>query len=133
MKSYIKDSLGLTDARQPTDAATAAMMAAERKFADNVGVNVHRKSHIIQVYFEHPDAALAAETLKVLEAQYFVLRAKLFADKQAAIVEADQSRAGLQLAAADAKLADFKRVHNVGDFSERQKILLAEQGRSRTS
>ena len=123
VKSYIKDSLGLTDGRQPT-----AMVAAERKFADNVGVNVDRKSHIIQVYFEHPDAALAAETLKVLEAQYFVLRAKLFADKQAAIVEADQSRAGTQLAAADAKLADFKRVHNVGDFSERQKILLAEQG-----
>ena len=104
------------------------MVAAERKFADNVGVNVDRKSHIIQVYFQHPNAALAAETLKVLQDQYFLLRGKLFADKQAAIVEADQSRAGTHLAAADAKLADFKRVHNVADFAERQKILLAEQG-----
>ena len=128
VKSYIKASLGLTDARQPTDAAAEVMMAAERKFADNVGVNVDRKSHIIQVFFQNPNAALSAETLKVLQDQYFLLRAKLFADKQAAIVEADQSRAGTQLAAADARLADFKRVHNVADFAERQKILLAEQG-----
>ena len=127
VRSYIKASLGLTDGRQ-TDASAEVMVAAERKFADDVGVNVDRKSHIIQVFFQNPNAALAAETLKVLQDQYFLLRGKLFADKQAAIVEADQSRAGTQLAAADARLADFKRVHNVADFAERQKILLAEQG-----
>jgi hypothetical protein len=35
---------------------------------------------------------------------------------------------GNQLAAADAKLAAFKRAHNVANFAERQKILLTEQG-----
>jgi len=128
VRSYIKDFSGLTDGQQATSAAAEAMMAAEVKFADDFGVNVDRKSHVIQVSFQNPNAAVAAETLKVVEDQYLLLRGKLFADKQAAIVEEDQTRAGTQLAAADARLADFKRVHNVGDFAERQKILLAEQG-----
>jgi uncharacterized protein involved in exopolysaccharide biosynthesis len=126
--SYIKDFLGLAEVQQTTGAGGSAAVAAEGKFAQDLGVNVDRNSHIIQVFFQHPNPVLAAETLKVLEDQYFLLRGKLFADKQAAIVEADQSRAGTQLAAADARLADFKRVHNVADFTERQKILLAEQG-----
>jgi uncharacterized protein involved in exopolysaccharide biosynthesis len=128
VRSYIKEFAGLTEEPQTTSAGAAAMAAAEGKFTQDLDVNVDRKSLVIQVSFRHRNAALAAETLRALEENYFLLRGKLFADKQAAIVEADQSRAGTQLAAADAKLADFKRVHNVADFADRQKILLAEQG-----
>ena len=126
-RSSVYDLLGLQDGRPPAD-GTEAIVQAERQFAQNFGVNVDRKSNIIQLFFQHPNAVLAADALKVLEARYFALREKLFADKQLAIVEADQNRAGAQLAAADAKLADFKRVHDVANFAERQKILMTGQG-----
>jgi uncharacterized protein involved in exopolysaccharide biosynthesis len=126
-RSSVNDFLGLQGEQPPAD-GTEAIMQAERQFTQNFGVNVDRKSHIIQVFFQHPNAVLAADVLKVLEVRYFALREKLFADKQLAIVEGDQNRAGAQLAAADAKLADFKRVHNVANFAERQKILMTEQG-----
>jgi uncharacterized protein involved in exopolysaccharide biosynthesis len=127
VRSSVYDLLGLQDGR-PTSNGTEALMQAERQFAQNFGVTVDRKSHIIQVLFQHPNAVLSAETLKVLETRYFALREKLFADKQLAIIEGDQNRAGAQLAAADAKLADFKHAHNVANFAERQKILMTEQG-----
>ena len=71
---------------------------------------------------------MAAQTLKALEARYLELRGKLFADRQAVIVQAQQKQTGAQLAAADARLAEFKRSHNVANFAERQRILMAEQG-----
>jgi uncharacterized protein involved in exopolysaccharide biosynthesis len=78
--------------------------------------------------FQHPNPEVAAQTLKTLEARYLELRGKLFADRQAVIVQAQQKQTGAQLAAADARLAEFKRVHNVANFTERQRILMAEQG-----
>ncbi len=103
-------------------------MQAERQFAQNFGVNVDRKSHIIQVPSSIQMRCWRLRPSRCCETRYFALREKLFADKQLAIVEGDQNRAGAQLAAADAKLADFKRVHNVANFAERQKILMTEQG-----
>jgi uncharacterized protein involved in exopolysaccharide biosynthesis len=127
-RSYVHDLLGLKDEPPVADKSEDTLLQAQRQFADNFGVNVDRKSHIIQVFFQHPNAQLSAETLKVLEARYFALRDKLFEDKQLAIVEGDLERAGAQLQAADAKLAEFKRVHDVANFAERQKILMTEQG-----
>jgi uncharacterized protein involved in exopolysaccharide biosynthesis len=126
-KSYVTDFLGIKDGSQSSSRPEPGVQA-QRVFAENFGVNVDKKSHVITVYFQHPNPVLAQQVLTRLEARYFELRAKLFADKQAAIVEAAQDQSGAQLAAADAKLAEFKRVHNVADFAERQKILLTEQG-----
>jgi uncharacterized protein involved in exopolysaccharide biosynthesis len=104
------------------------IVQAEKKFAQNFGVNVDRKSNMIQVAFEHPDRLMSAQVLRLVEARYFALRGKLFSDQQLPIVQADENRARDQLAAADAKLADFKRVHNVANFADRQRILMTEQG-----
>jgi uncharacterized protein involved in exopolysaccharide biosynthesis len=104
------------------------IVQAERKFEQNFTAGVDRKSNMIQVVFEHPDRLMAAQVLRLLEARYFNVRGKLFADEQLPIVLADENRARDQLAAADARLADFKRVHNVANFADRQKILMTEQG-----
>lgn len=110
------------------DATVAPIVKAEKKFAGKLGVGVDRKSNMLLLTFEHPDPLMSAQVLRLLEARYFTVRAKLFADKQFPIVEADQNRAIHELAAADAKLADFKRAHNVANFMDRQKILMTEQG-----
>ena len=65
----------------------------------------------------------------MLEAHYFALRGKLFDDLQASIVEAQENGVADQLGAADRVLATFKREHDIANFAERQKILLAQQGR----
>ena len=109
-------------------AASEPIVQAEKKFAQNFGVNVDRKSNMIQVAFQHPDRLMSAQILRLVEARYFALRGKLFADQQLPIVQADENRARDQLTAADAKLADFKREHNVANFADRQRILMTEQG-----
>jgi uncharacterized protein involved in exopolysaccharide biosynthesis len=109
-------------------ATVEPIVKAEKKFAQNFGVGVDRKSNMLLLTFEHSDPIMSAQVLRLLEGRYFAMRGKLFADKQFPIVEADQQRASQDLAAADAKLADFKRVHNVANFMDRQKILMTEQG-----
>ena len=126
-RAYVTDYFGLQ--KQPDgDDAAELMVQAGRKFEQNFSVVVDRKSNIIQLAFEHPEKALSAQVLRTLEASYFELRGKLFADEQISIVEANERRTRDQLTAADTKLADFKRVHNVANFADRQKILMTEQG-----
>lgn len=126
-RMFINELLGKTE--PPRQSAEDELLSrAEKMFAKNFGVVPDDKSHIIQLSFENPNPEVAAQTLKALEAHYLELRGKLFADRQAVIVQAQQKQTGAQLAAADAKLAEFKRVHNVANFTERQRILMAEQG-----
>jgi polysaccharide biosynthesis protein PslE len=124
---YANEFLGRTE--QPhASAQTELLLRAEKMFEQNFGVTPDQKSHIIQLSFQHPNPEVAAETLKALESRYLEFRERLFAERQAAIVQAQQRQTGDQLAAADARLADFKRAHDVGNFAERQRILMAEQG-----
>jgi succinoglycan biosynthesis transport protein ExoP len=121
-KAYVADTFGLSDRE------IEPIVLAERQFARNLTVAVDKKSHVIQLKFEHTDPILSAEVLKVLEARFFALRGKLYADRQAAIVEAEENRTRAQLVAADARLADFKRTHDIANFAERQKVLITQQG-----
>jgi polysaccharide biosynthesis protein PslE len=126
-RAYVTTYLGLK-AGPGSDDTNLPMVQAERAFAQNFSVAVDKKSNIIQLSFQNPNRVLAAQALKSLEASYFDLRGKLFADRQASIVEANERQASDQLTAADRKLADFKRIHNVANFADRQKILMTEQG-----
>ncbi len=126
-RKYIDELLGkIEPPRQSPE--NELLLRAEKLFIKNFGVTPDDKSHIIQLSFQNTNPEVAAETLKALEARYLELRGKLFADRQAVIVQAQQKQTGAQLAAADAKLAEFKRAHNVANFAERQRILMAEQG-----
>jgi uncharacterized protein involved in exopolysaccharide biosynthesis len=126
-RTYVTGVLGLP-AGPASDGSSEPIVQAAMKFEENFNVSVDRKSNILLVSFQHPNRAMSAQVLKALEARYFDLRAKLFSDEQVSIVEADERRTRDQLAVADAKLADFKRVHNVANFADRQKILMTEQG-----
>ena len=128
-KLYLEGLLGSSSPRPDSDRSANLMAGATQKFASSLSIGVDRKSAVIRVAFRHTNAATAAEALRVLEAHYFALRAKLFDDLQASIVEAQENRVAEQLAAADRVLATFKREHDIANFAERQKILLAQQGR----
>ena len=126
-REYLDELLGKTEPpRQSPE--NELLSRAEKLFVKNLGITPDDKSHIIQLSFQNTNPEVAAQTLKALEARYLELRGKLFADRQAVIVQAQQKQTGAQLAAADARLAEFKRSHNVANFAERQRILMAEQG-----
>ena len=91
------------------DQSANVLAGATQKFASNLTIGRHRKSAVVRVSFKHPNATTAAEVLRVFEAHYFALRAKLFDDLQASIVEAQENGVADQLAGADRVLATFKR------------------------
>src|SRR6202000_786418 len=76
----------------------------------------------------NPDKNVSADSLRILESQYLALRAKLYGDVQAPIVQVQQDVVAKQLADADAALQTFKQQHDISNFSERRAILMKQQG-----
>jgi uncharacterized protein involved in exopolysaccharide biosynthesis len=127
MKRFVTDTLGITERSTATGPADPMTQAVEL-FARNLTVTVDKKSSVIGVDFANPDKNVAADALRILETQYLVLRAKLYGDVQAPIVQVQQDVVGKQLADAAAALQTFKQQHDISNFSERRAILLQQQG-----
>nr|WP_294507745.1 hypothetical protein [uncultured Rhodopila sp.] len=132
VKTFVTDSLGLTEKSTDTGASDPMSRAIEI-FARNLTVTVDKKSSVIGLDYTNPNKTLSAEALRVLEAQYLDLRAKLYGDVQAPIVQVQQDAVGKQLAGADAALQTFKQQHDISNFSERRAILLKQQGELETA
>jgi uncharacterized protein involved in exopolysaccharide biosynthesis len=128
-KTYLNRFLQTSASGETSDKGADVLTEATLKFASNLGIAVDRRSAVIRATFTHTDPKLAAAALALLEAKYFEMRGKLFDDIQAPIVGARQNAVGAQLAAADTELNTFKREHDIASFPERQRILLAQQGR----
>ena len=126
-KQFVTDSLGLTEKSTDTGASDPMSKAIEQ-FSRNLTMTIDKKSSVIGLEFTNPNKTLSAEALRVLEAQYLDLRAKLYGDVQAPIVQVQQDAVGKQLAAADAALQTFKQQHDISNFAERRAILLKQQG-----
>jgi uncharacterized protein involved in exopolysaccharide biosynthesis len=126
-KSYVGTLMGTSMASKATSADDVVGRAVIA-FDASLGVDVDKKSSVIGLTFSHTDPQLAAQVLKVLEDQYFTLRARLFSDVQAPIVLRQQQDVASRLAAADAALADFKRAHDITSFADRRTILMKQQG-----
>lgn len=122
---------------QPPPAGTARaadiMTQAVNKFSSNLSIGVDRRSAIIRVSFRHQDPKLAAEALRLLESDYLAKRRTLLSDIQMPIVSGQEHSVHEQLMAADTKLQNFKREHDIANFKERQKILLDQQGHLETA
>lgn len=131
-KRFVTDSLGLTEKATGTG-STDPMASAVDLFARNLTVGVDKKSSVITLDFGNPDKQVAADALRLLETQYLALRAKLYGDIQAPIVQVQQNTVGKQLADADAALQAFKQQHDISNFAERRAILLQQQGAQETA
>ncbi len=126
-RRYVTDTLGMTE--KPGDSSPVDLMSrAIEAFTRNLTISVDRKSSVISLEFTSPDKNVSADALRILESQYLVLRAKLYGDVQAPIVQVQQEAVGKQLADADAALQAFKQQHDISNFSERRAILLKQQG-----
>jgi uncharacterized protein involved in exopolysaccharide biosynthesis len=126
-KRFLTDSLGITE-KATGNGDSDPMSRAIDAFSRNLTITVDKKSSVIALDFTNPDKNVSADALRVLESQYFVLRAKLYGDVQAPIVQVQQDAVGKQLADADAALQTFKQQHDISNFSERRAILMKQQG-----
>jgi uncharacterized protein involved in exopolysaccharide biosynthesis len=126
-KRFMTDSLGITE-KATGNGDSDPMSLAIDAFSHNLTITVDKKSSVIGLDFTNPDRNVSADALRVLESQYFVLRAKLYGDVQAPIVQVQQDVVGKQLADADAALENFKQQHDISNFSERRAILMKQQG-----
>jgi uncharacterized protein involved in exopolysaccharide biosynthesis len=131
-RRFLTDTLGMTEKASET-APTDPMSRAIDMFARNLVISVDKKSSVIGLEFTNPDKNVAANALRILETQYLVLRAQLYGDVQAPIVQVQQNVVGKQLADADAALQTFKQQHDISNFSERRAILLKQQGDQETA
>jgi uncharacterized protein involved in exopolysaccharide biosynthesis len=127
-KRFLTDTLGLTDKSADTSGSSDPMVRAVDAFARNLTVTVDKKSSVIALEFTNPNKNVSADALRVLEAEYLVLRAKLYGDNQAPMVQVQQDAVRGQLSDADAALQTFKKEHDISNFSERRAILLKQQG-----
>jgi uncharacterized protein involved in exopolysaccharide biosynthesis len=127
-KAYIGELSGQPNLGTDDPAASDPLLRAIDKFASDLSIAVDRKTSVIGLAFTHPDRTLSADALRLLEEEYFPLRAKLFNDVQAPIVHLRQEAVGKQLAEADAALARFKKKHDIANFSDRRAILMRQQG-----
>jgi uncharacterized protein involved in exopolysaccharide biosynthesis len=126
-RQFLTDLLGITEKSADTGSADPMSRAVDA-FARNLTITVDKKSSVIGLEFTNPDKNVAAEALRILESQYLVLRAQLYGDVQAPIVQEQQGAVRKQLADADAALQAFKQQHDISNFSERRAILLKQQG-----
>ncbi|WP_428489957.1 GumC family protein [Rhodopila sp.] len=131
-KRFVTDSLGLTEKATGTGPNDPMAMAVGL-FARNLTITVDKKSSVIALEFTNPDKYVAADALRLLEAQYLVLRAKLYNDVQAPIVLVQRNAVGRQMSDADAALNSFKQQHDISNFAERRAILLQQQGALETA
>ena len=126
-RQFVTDTLGTTE-KSADGGSTDPMVRAIDIFARNLTITLDKKSSVIALEFTHPNKRVSADALRILEAQYLVLRAKLYGDVQAPIVQMQQTTVGQQLADADTALQGFKQQHDISNFSERRAILLKQQG-----
>jgi uncharacterized protein involved in exopolysaccharide biosynthesis len=128
---FLTDTLGITEKTdsEPTDPTVRAVEA----FARNLTITVDKKSSVIGLEFTNPNKTVSADALRILEAQYLVLRTKLYGDVQAPIVQVRRDAVRKQLSDADAALQTFKKEHDISNFNERRAVLLKQQGDLQTA
>lgn len=127
VRRFVTDSLGMTEKVTDTGPSDPMSRAVET-FARNLTITVDKKSSVIGLDFTNPDKNVSADALRILESQYLALRAKLYGDVQAPIVQVQQETISKQLADADTALQKFKQQHDISNFGERRAILLKQQG-----
>jgi uncharacterized protein involved in exopolysaccharide biosynthesis len=127
VKTFITNTLGITEPAKGNK-GTDVLEKATQAFGQNLTITVNQKSSVIGLAFTNPDAQVAAEALKDLEADYLTLRAKLYNDVQAPIVKVQQQDVAQRLAAADQALQQYKQKHDISNFADRRQILLQQQG-----
>jgi uncharacterized protein involved in exopolysaccharide biosynthesis len=108
----------------PSDPASARTQAALKLFAADLDVRPTKDSNVIFVSFDNRDGAVAARTVNTMLAMYAARRSHLYDDPQIDIVRRQAELAERTLREAEARLAGFKRAHDIADFDQQRALLV---------
>lgn len=111
-------------ASQLADVNEAALL----QFDANIGFLAIRDGNAIEITFTHRDPVLATKALVLLEEKFLRRRRDLYLTQEGALVGREVDLIRVQMEAADAKLAQFKKDRHIADYAVRRGILLLQQG-----
>jgi uncharacterized protein involved in exopolysaccharide biosynthesis len=115
---------GLASAGKNTaDVNARAKAALER----GLEAELLKGSNLLQISFKHDNPETAAIVLNEVIEAYLRKRLQVFSSASNGAAEADMTMRRDQLAAAEAKLADFKQQRGIRSFAEEQSLLLAQR------
>jgi len=97
------------------------------KFRKAFTAELVKDSTVLRLSFSHPDPVVAQQALQALVASYLDRRRAVFSDAHVRFLGEQAAQAGQRLAAAEARLAAFKREHGIVNY-EQQMTLLLQQG-----
>jgi uncharacterized protein involved in exopolysaccharide biosynthesis len=100
-----------------------AALALER----SLDAELLKGSNLLQISFKHDNPQMAARVLNEVIEAYLRKRMQVFSSASNGAAEADMAVRREQLAAAEAKLAEFKQQRGIRSFAEEQTLLLAQR------
>ena len=114
----------------PTDAAAAQQERGDRRFRHDLTISPAKDSNVIDVSFDAPDGTLAAGALNAMLGLYAVRRTALYDDPQVDVVRGEAEAGRQAVAAADERLAAFKRSHAISDYDSERDLLLRRRNQA---
>ena len=111
------------NAKSTKGAAAQAALALER----SLEAELLKGSNLLQISFKHDNPQMAARVLDEVIEAYLRKRMQVFSSASNGVAEADMLVRREQLAAAEAKLAEFKQQRGIRSFAEEQTLLLAQR------
>ena len=89
-----------------------------------------KDANVISVSFDAADGTLAAATLNTMLTLYAARRTSLYDDPQMDVVRGEAEAGRRAVAAADERLADFKRSHAISDYDSERDLLLRRRSQA---
>lgn len=105
----------------------AVHAAAMLSFDKALDADILKGSNLMQINFEHTDAAIAARVLSQVIDEYLQRRSLIFASASSGTAEADFNARKAELKVAEGKLAKAKSERKIRAFDEEQSLLLVQR------
>ncbi len=114
----------------PNDETAARAERGDKRFRHDLTVLPAKDANVISVTFDAPDGITASGTLNAMLALYAVRRTSLYDDPQVDIVRREAEAGRSAVAAADERLAAFKRDHAITDYDSERDLLLRRRSQA---
>lgn len=118
----------LRDALAPrhVNASDDLLETAAFIFGSNLSVTDVAKSNVVVLSFDHPNPAMAAQTLNTLIEEFKTKRLEIFSGPQSEILQSRLVQYEKQLHDAESRLEDFRQEHGVFAFAQQRSLMLEQ-------
>lgn len=123
----VLETAGLYTPPTETEEKAARLTAAAAVFNRRFDIFLQKESAVIEVSFEHKNAAVAVRALEVLLQLYFEKRKQLYLVPRVNLAQTQLETAHARVTAAEQAVKDFKHKHQIYSFMEQRASLLEQR------